>query len=98
MAGPSPNLTAFEAIDMEGVAAMLSDLVGRPIYPKVVPDEAYREYLITQGFSAPRIEITMGLFRASRNGDFAQATNALADLIGRPPMKLRDFLKDSISL
>lgn len=76
---------------------MLSDLVGRPIYPKVVPDEAYREYLIAQGFSAPRIEITMGLFRVSRNGDFAQATNALADLIGRPPMKLRDFLKESIS-
>ncbi|WP_240421135.1 hypothetical protein [Paenibacillus periandrae] len=37
-------------------------------------------------------------FFNSRNGDFAQATKDLADLIGRPPMKLRDFFKESISL
>ncbi|MBB6634156.1 SDR family oxidoreductase [Cohnella thailandensis] len=94
--GPSPNLTASEAIDMEGVAAMVSDIVGRPIYRKVVTDEAYRAYLTTQGFPEVRIAITLGIFRASRNGDFAQTNNALADLIGRPPMKLRDFLKESL--
>ncbi|PWW02407.1 uncharacterized protein YbjT (DUF2867 family) [Paenibacillus cellulosilyticus] len=94
--GPSPNLTAAEATDMKGVAAMLSDIVGRPIHPKVVSDEAYREYLVAQGFPEPRIAITLGLFRASRNGDFEQTSNALADLIGRPPMKLRDFLQESL--
>ncbi|AEI41923.1 SDR family oxidoreductase [Paenibacillus mucilaginosus] len=95
--GSSPNLTASEAMDMEGVAAMVSDIVGRPIYRKVVPDEAYREYLTAQGFPEARIAITMGLFRASRNGDFARTSNALAELIGRSPMKLRDFLKASIA-
>ncbi|WP_339322773.1 SDR family oxidoreductase [Paenibacillus sp. FSL W8-0194] len=94
--GPSPNLTATEAIDMEGVAAMVSDIVGRPIYRKVVTDEEYRAYLTAQGFPEVRIAITLGLFRASRNGDFAQTSNALADLIGRPPMTLRDFLKESL--
>lgn len=94
--GPSPNLTASEAIDMEGVAAMVSDIVGRPIYRKVVTDEAYRAYLTAQGFPEVRIAITLGLFRASRNGDFAQTSNALADLIGRPPLTLRDFLKESL--
>ncbi|GAA4874893.1 NAD(P)H-binding protein [Paenibacillus vulneris] len=96
--GPSPNLTASEAIDMEGVAAMVSEIVGRPIYRKVVSDEAYREHLTAQGFPEARIEITMGLFHASRNGDFAQTSNILAELIGRPPMTLRDFLKESIAL
>ncbi|GIP22297.1 SDR family oxidoreductase [Paenibacillus sp. J22TS3] len=94
--GPSPNLTASEAIDMERVAAMVSDIVGRPIYRKVVTDEAYRVYLTAQGFPEARIAITLGLFRASRNGDFAPTSNALADLIGRPPLMLRDFLKESL--
>lgn len=94
--GPSPNLTASEAIDMEGVAAMVSDIVGRPINRRVVTDEAYRAYLSAQGFPEARVAITLGLFRASRNGDFAQTSNALADLIGRPPLPLRDFLKASL--
>lgn len=94
--GPSPNLTASEAFDTEGVAAMVSDIVGRPIYRKVVTDEAYRAYLTAQGFPEMRVAITLGLFRASRNGDFAQTSNALADLIGRPPVTLRDFLKASL--
>ncbi|RED55951.1 SDR family oxidoreductase [Cohnella lupini] len=96
--GPSPNLTASEAIDMEGVAAMVSDIVGRPIYRKVLTDEAYRAYLTAQGFPEARIAITLGLFLASRNGDFAQTSDALADLIGRPPVTLRDFLKESLPL
>ncbi|SFJ91727.1 Uncharacterized conserved protein YbjT, contains NAD(P)-binding and DUF2867 domains [Paenibacillus sp. UNC496MF] len=96
--GPSPNLTASKAIDMEGVAAMVSDIIGRPIYRKVVTDEAYRAHLTAQGFPEARIAITLGLFRASRNGDFAQTSNALADLIGRPPLTLYDFLKVSLPL
>ncbi|KAA9008652.1 SDR family oxidoreductase [Paenibacillus spiritus] len=96
--GPSPNLTASEAIDMEGVAAMISDIVGRPIYRKVVTDEAYRAYLAAQDYSEVRIAITLGLFRASRNGDFAQTSNALTDLIRRSPLTLRDFFKESLPL
>lgn len=96
--GPSPNLTASEAIDMEEVAAMVSDIIGRTIYRKVVTDEAYRAHLTAQGFPEARIAITLGLFRASRNGDFAQTSNALADLIGRPPLTLKDFLKVSLPL
>ncbi|MFC0212061.1 SDR family oxidoreductase [Paenibacillus chartarius] len=96
--GLSPNLTASEAIDMGGVAAMVSDIAERPIRRKVVSDETYREYLLAHGFPEARLEIILGLFRASRNGDFAQTSTALADLIGRPPMKVRDFLKESISL
>lgn len=96
--GPSPNLTASEAIDMEGVTEMVSDIVGRPIYRKVVTDEAYRAHLTAQGVPEARIAIFLGLFRASRNGDFAQTSNALADLIGRPPLMLKDYLKESLPL
>ncbi|MFC4810139.1 NAD(P)H-binding protein [Paenibacillus sp. GCM10023250] len=96
--GPFPNLTATEAIDMEGVAAMASDIAGRPIERRVVTDEAYRAHLTAQGFPEMRIAITLGLFRASRHGDFAQAGNALADLIGRPPLTLRECLSASLPL
>ncbi|RUS46063.1 SDR family oxidoreductase [Cohnella sp. AR92] len=95
--GPSPNLTASEAIDTKGVAAMLSDIVGRPINRKVVTDDEYRTYLTAQGIPEGRIAITLGLFRASRKGDFAHTSNVLADLIGRPPKSIREVLKESIS-
>jgi NAD(P)H dehydrogenase (quinone) len=39
----------------------------------------------------------MGMFLASRQGDFAQVDPALANLIGRPPISFREVLKESIS-
>lgn len=94
--GLTPSLTASEARDMEAVAAMAADIVGRPIRLKVVSDEAYREHLLAEGLPEARVEITLGLFRASRNGDFASTNHALTDLIGRPPMEIGDFLKVSL--
>lgn len=95
--GPTPNLTAAEAIDMEGVAAIASEIIGSPIRRIVVSDEEYRESLISQGFPEARINITLGIFQASRNGDFAHTSTALADLIGRSPVNLKDFLKEVLS-
>ncbi|MDG0795133.1 NmrA family NAD(P)-binding protein [Cohnella ginsengisoli] len=48
--GLSPNLTASEAFDMEEIAAMASDITGRPIRRMVVSDEEHRKHLIARGF------------------------------------------------
>ncbi|UUZ97888.1 hypothetical protein LJK87_11975 [Paenibacillus sp. P25] len=95
--GMTPNLTASEAIDMEGIAAIASEVLRRTIRHIVVSDEEFRDRMMSQGVPEASVNMRMGMFLASRKGDFAQVDPALADLIGRPPMSFREVLKESIS-
>ncbi|SPT50055.1 NAD(P)H-binding protein [Actinomadura madurae] len=91
--GPTPPLTGGEAIDMAGVAAVASEVTGRTIRRVVVPDEEYRAGLVGHGVPEAAADMLVGMFAASRKGEFAGVDPALADLLGRPPMPLRDVLK-----
>jgi len=95
--GVSPDLTASEAVDMAGVAAIASELVGRPIRRVVVSAADYTAGLVAHGVPAPAADMFLGIFAASRQGDFAHVDPTLARLIGRPPMPVRDVLKAAIS-
>jgi len=95
--GATPPLTASEAIDMEGIAAIASEIVGRTIRRIVVSDEEFRDRMLSQGVPEASVNMRMGMFLASRQGDFAQVDPALAQLIGRPPVSMRDVLKQSIA-
>jgi uncharacterized protein YbjT (DUF2867 family) len=94
--GLTSALTGPEAIDMAGVAAIASDLTGRPIRRVVVADAEYRAGLVAHGVPEPAADMLVGLFAASRLGHFARADPTLARLIGRPPTPLRDVLKVAI--
>jgi uncharacterized protein YbjT (DUF2867 family) len=95
--GVTADLTASEAIDMDGIAAIASDLVGRPIRRVVVPDAEYRASLVTHGVPEPAADMLLGMFLAARNGEFARVNPTLGRLIGRPPTTLRDVLKAAIT-
>jgi uncharacterized protein YbjT (DUF2867 family) len=95
--GVTPDLTASEAIDLAGLAAIASELVGRPIRRVVVPDGEYRAGLVAHGLPEGRADMLLGIFRASRQGEFARVDPTLARLIHRPPTPLRDVLKAAIS-
>jgi uncharacterized protein YbjT (DUF2867 family) len=95
--GVIPDLTGAEAIDMAGVAALASQLTGRPIRRVVVPDAEYRDGLLSHGVPEQGADMLVGLFAASRQGEFARVDPALARLTGRPPTPLRDVLKLAIS-
>ncbi|MEW9702137.1 SDR family oxidoreductase [Paenibacillus sp. SI8] len=95
--GMTPNLTASEAIDMEGIATITSEVLGRTIRRIVVSDEEFRDRMMSQGVPEASVNMRMGMFLASRRGDFAQVDPALANLIGRPPISFREVLKESIS-
>ncbi|ULO08563.1 SDR family oxidoreductase [Paenibacillus sp. 19GGS1-52] len=96
--GPTPNLTASEAMDMDGLAAIASEIIGQPLRRIVVSDKEYQALLQSQGQPEDRVNMLMGMFLASRNKEFAQTSTALANLIGRAPMNIREVLKKSISL
>ena len=82
--GPTPPLTGSAALDL---AALAAEVLGRPIRRTVLTDAQYREAL-----PEPVAEMLLGLFAASRAGEFAAVDPTLGELRGRPPLTVRDVL------
>jgi NAD(P)H dehydrogenase (quinone) len=96
--GVTPVLTSSEMLDLEDIAAVASELTGRPIRRVVISDEEYRDQLISYGLPEERADLLLGIFLASREGEFARTDSTLAKIIGRTPMTFRDVLKTTLSL
>jgi uncharacterized protein YbjT (DUF2867 family) len=94
--GPTPPLTGTEALDLADVAALASELTGRTVERVTVSDEDYRSGLVSHGVPEDQADLLVGLFRASREGEFAEVGPALGELIGRPPTPLRDVLRAAL--
>lgn len=97
LGGATANLTGPTASDMAGIAAIASELTGRTIRRVVLSDDEYRTKLLAHGVPEPAADMMLGLFAASRQGDFAQADPALATMTDRPPASLRDLLQTAIT-
>ena len=82
--GPTPPLTGSAALDLAGLA---EEALGRPIRRTVLTDAQYREAL-----PEPVAELLLGMFAASRAGEFAAVDPTLGELLGRPPLTVRDVL------
>ena len=95
--GPTPPLTASEALDLEDVAALLADLHGKPIRRQVIGDEELEAAMAAHGAPPIVIAITTAMYRAARAGEFAATDSTLASLLGRSPTRLRDVLASSLA-
>ena len=91
--GPTPPLTANEALDFTDVAAILAELHARPFERRVIPDAEQATRMADGGGPQAAIDIMLGMYRAARAGEFATVDPTLARLIGRPPVTLRDMLR-----
>lgn len=92
--GPTPPLTAAEALDLADLAAIATELLGRPITREVVTDDAMRAGMSSRG-APPRVtDMMMGLYLASRAGEFATVDPTLERLIRRRPMTMRALLAE----
>ncbi|MFG3615385.1 NmrA family NAD(P)-binding protein [Nocardia sp. NPDC047654] len=90
--GPTPPLTAPEALDLADIAAILTELTGRTIRRVVVADSEWAASLVAHGVPEERAAMLLGMFRAARRGEFATATGELASLLQRPAMPVRSIL------
>lgn len=90
--GLTPPLTAGEAFDFEDLAAVASEITGRQIKRIVVADARWRETLVSHGAPEAQADLLVGIFQASRRGDFATVDPTLERLLGRPPQTMRDVL------
>jgi NAD(P)H dehydrogenase (quinone) len=88
----SRPLTSGVALDLKAVVAMASVITGKSIQHVVVSDEEYREMLLGRGMPEHVAQISLGIFQASRNGEFSAVDSALENLIGRKPMDLKTYL------
>ncbi|RKI74022.1 SDR family oxidoreductase [Corallococcus sp. AB049A] len=90
--GPTPPLTASQALDFAGLCDLASGVLGRPIRYATVPEAQVRAKLEAAGLPAARIAIFLGLYRASHAGEFAAVDPTLKQLLGREPTSMRELL------
>lgn len=91
--GPTPPLTATEAVDLQDVVVALSEVSGRTVRRVVVDDEDWIAGLVEHGTPEPLARLLLGTYQASRRGEFAVTDPTLGDLIGREPQPIRDVLR-----
>ncbi|HUQ61591.1 NAD(P)H-binding protein [Lentzea sp.] len=94
--GPTPPLTAPEALDLDDVAALLTEITGRTIRRVVVADEEWTESLVRHGVPEAQATLLLGMFHASRRGEFATTGDRLEKLLGRPTTPLRSVLEAAL--
>ena len=73
------DITGPEALSQDKVAALLSEVSGRPVETVVIDDEAFVQDLTAAGVPEP----------AAREGYLDEASEVVEDLTGRPPRSLR---------
>jgi NAD(P)H dehydrogenase (quinone) len=93
--GPTPPLTASEALTMAQIAVLASEVTGREVRHVTVPDAEWMQAKVAAGMPAIFAEMLVGTFRAARRGDFAATDPTLEMLLGRPPQAFREVLAAS---
>ena len=94
--GPTLPLTASEALDMADLADIGSALLDSPIRRKILSHEDLRARMAARGAPAGAASIAIGLYIASRNGEFTTVDPTLERLLGRPPISIRDLIARKI--
>jgi hypothetical protein len=92
LSGITPPLTSLEALDFGDIAVIASELTGREITRVIVPDDEWVAALTSHGVPEQQARFLLGVFQASRQGEFAAVSPVLADLLGRKPATFRDLL------
>lgn len=95
--GPTPPLTASQALTFDDIAALATELTGRTFTRTVAPEAGFRDQLVAQGVPAVYADQLLGIFAAARAGEFAMADPTLAALLGREPTGLREVLRNALS-
>lgn len=86
--GPTPVLTANATATFEQIAEQASKIAGRTIIRTVIEDDAFVAQLVGHGAPEVVAEQLLGIFQASRAGEFNHTDPTLGELIGREPQTI----------
>lgn len=90
--GPTPPLTGAQALDMGDLAGIASELLGKPVIRQTLTDEELRAKMAARGVPDRAVGIALGLYIASRSGEFSNVDSTLERLLGRRPLGMRDLI------
>lgn len=90
--GPTPPLTGSEALDLADLAGIAAGLLGHPVRREIITDAALRAKMTARGLPDRVADMTLGLYVASRSGEFAAVDPTLERLLGRPPLSMREVI------
>ena len=96
--GKTYVLTGSEAISYRQAAAIISSVIDKPVrFVDETPDDA-RARRIREGIPASVIESIPGIAAYQRaGGKTVTITSAIADLTGRPPVTVAEFVREHAS-
>jgi len=83
------DITGPEALSQDKVAALLSEVSGRPVEAVAIDDEAFVQGLTAASVPEPAAREIASYGRAIREGYLYKASEVVEDLTGRPPRSLR---------
>lgn len=92
--GPTPPLTAAQAIDLDEFAAIASDVLGKSISRTVLSDEELNAKMAARGAPESSAKMALGLYIAARDGEFATVDPALEAMLGRRPTDMRALIAE----
>jgi uncharacterized protein YbjT (DUF2867 family) len=90
--GTTPPLTGSHALGFADIARIASELTGREITRVTVSDDEWKANLVSRGVPEGNASLLLGMFAASRQGEFAAVHPALEELLGRKPTTFHDVL------
>jgi uncharacterized protein YbjT (DUF2867 family) len=95
--GPTPPLTAAQALTFDDIARIAGDVTGRTFTRTIAPDDQFRRQLVSNSVAAESADQLLGIFAAARAGEFAAVDPTLATLLGREPLALSTVLREQLS-
>lgn len=94
----SYDLTGPELLTFGEIADRFSAVLGRPIEYIDQPMEEFKNVLRSVNLSDWRTEAVGLEFVAIANGAIDHTTNKVEELLGRPPISLKQFIRDKLDL
>ncbi len=87
------ELTSYDALTYDEIAARLTEVLGRPIRYHAAGIWEFRAHERAKGTPAALVNVMTGIYLAARFGLASHVSPVLGELLGRAPNSLRDFLK-----
>ncbi len=88
------NLTGGEALSYSEVAAIMTEELGRPITYSDPSPLAFARRFRRRGYPGGMVNVMLGIYLTTRLGLAAGISPDVARLLGRPPITLRQYVRD----
>ncbi|TIU19258.1 MAG: SDR family NAD(P)-dependent oxidoreductase, partial [Mesorhizobium sp.] len=89
------TLTGPQAHTVAEIAALVTDVTGKPIEVVQLSDEALTEGLTAAGVPSDFAPVVVSFDTNTRSGRIAMVTDAIETLSGKKPQSLKQFLESN---